>query len=127
MPDRHVYEYSVIRLVPKVEREEFLNIGVIVFCKRKKYLAVKYHLDSDRLALFSDATDLEEIAAYLQTWDLIAKGQASGGSIAQLDQANRFRWLTNKRSTIIQPSPVHVGRCGKPEEVLERLFTKYVG
>ena len=127
MPDKHVYEYSVIRLVPRVEREEFLNIGVIVFCKRKKYLAVKYHLDQERLALFSDALDFTEIESYLQTWDLVAKGQASGGPIAQLDQANRFRWLTNKRSTIIQPSPVHVGRCGEPDEVLERLFTEYVG
>ncbi|MBR9920683.1 MAG: DUF3037 domain-containing protein [Bacteroidetes bacterium] len=126
MPDRHVYEYAIIRLVPKVEREEFLNVGVIVFCKRKKYLRVKFYLDEARILAFSDELDLEEVQAYLKTWEYIANGQKEGGKIAQLDQPNRFRWLTNSRSTIIQPSKVHVGLCEAPEEVLEKLFSKYV-
>lgn len=127
MPVKHIYEYSVIRLVPKVEREEFLNVGVIVFCKRQRYLAVKYELDVERLALISNELELEEVASYLNTWALVAQGVPEGGPIAQLDQANRFRWLTANRSTIIQSSPVHVGRCTDAEKVLERLFKEYVG
>ena len=126
MHDKQVYEYAVIRLVPRVEREEFLNVGVIVFCKRKDFLAVKYHLDEARIHAFSEEIDLEEVAAYLNTWDLIAQGVPEGGKIAELDTANRFRWLTNTRSTIIQPSKAHVGRCEHPGGVLEDLFQKYV-
>ena len=92
----------------------------------KDFLAVKYHLDEARIHAFSEEIDLEEVAAYLNTWDLIAQGVPEGGKIAELDTANRFRWLTNTRSTIIQPSKAHVGRCEHPGGVLEDLFQKYV-
>lgn len=128
MPDKEVYEYAVIRLVPRVEREEFINVGVIVFCKKKNFLEVRYHLDSNRINSFIGdlELDLEEVAAYLHTWELIASAHADGGQIAQLDPPNRFRWLTNARSTIIQSSKVHVGRCSDPAKILDQLFAEYV-
>ena len=126
MSGKQVYEYVIIRLVPKVEREEFLNIGVIVFCKRKRYLGIKYHIDEKRLALFNEAFDIEILNQYLHTWTLITEGNPEGGRIASFDQPERFRWLAAPRSTIIQSSPIHVGICETPEDVLEALFEKYV-
>ncbi len=126
MPEKLVYEYASIRFVPKVERGEFLNIGVILFCKRKKYLCLKYHIDEDRIRAFSKEVDLEEITQYLAGWDLICKGNPKGGKIAQMDMAYRFRWITAPKSTIIQCSEVHPGLCVDPETELEGLFRKYV-
>lgn len=126
MQGSEVFEYAFIRFVPKVEREEFINVGVILYSKRKKYLGVKYHLDKDRLLAFSKDADLEEFSNYLKSWDLICQGKKEGGKIAQLDLAGRFRWLTASRSTIIQHSKVHIGKSKNPELVLEDLFEKYV-
>lgn len=127
MQEKQVYEYAFLRFVPKVERGEFLNVGVILFCKRKHFLEVKYHLDESRLRALSPEVDLEALAAYLQAWDLVCQGEVEGGAIAQLEPASRFRWLTATRSTIIQSSKVHPGLCAHPEQVLEDLFEKYVG
>lgn len=126
MPDKQVYEYALIRFVPRVEREEFLNVGAIVFSKRKKYLGVRISVDEDRLSACFQDTDLEELKNYLHVWTLICEGNPDGGPIAQLDQASRFRWLTAVRSTIIQSSKVHPGMCEDPKAVLEDLFQKYV-
>lgn len=126
MQEKQVYEYAFIRFVPKVERGEFLNVGVIVFCKRKNFLKMKYHLDAKRLGAFSEETDMEELAHYLDAWDAICQGSHDGEYIARLDPASRFRWLTATRSTIIQSSTVHPGLCTDPEAVLNDLFTKYV-
>ena len=126
MQGSEVFEYAFIRFVPKVEREEFINVGVILYSKRKKYLGVKYHLDKDRILAFSKDVDLEELSNYLKSWDLICQGEKLGGKIAQLDLAGRFRWLTASRSTIIQHSKVHTGICKNPELILEDLFKKYV-
>lgn len=126
MPGSEVFEYAFIRFVPKVERDEFINVGVILYSKRKKYLGVKYHLDQARLSAFSKDTDLEEFSNYLKSWDLICEGNEKGGKIAQLDLAGRFRWLTAARSTIIQHSKVHTGICENPALMLQDLFEKYV-
>lgn len=126
MQGSEVFEYAFIRFVPKVEREEFVNVGVILFSKKKKYLGVKYHLDRDRLSAFSKDADLEEFSNYLKSWDLICQGDERGGKIAQLELAGRFRWLTASRSTIIQHSKVHGGISENPELMLEDLFEKYV-
>ncbi len=126
MQEKLVYEYASIRYVPCVERGEFLNIGVIVFCKRKKYLNMQYQLDENRLKSFSGEIDLEELEAYLRSWTFICQGQPEGGAIAQLDPAYRFRWITAPKSTILQCSPVHPGICEEPGEVLQGLFRKYV-
>ncbi|MFT5168354.1 MAG: hypothetical protein ACI8P3_003596 [Saprospiraceae bacterium] len=126
MQGKEVFEYAFIRFVPKVEREEFMNVGVILFCKRKKYLDVKYHIDETRLSAFSRDIDFDELRSYLKSWELICQGSPKGGSIAQLDLPARFRWLTASRSTIIQHSNVHTGLCENPELVLNDLFEKYV-
>jgi len=126
MPDRVTYEYAVIRFVPKVEREEFLNVGVILFSKRKKYLAMKYKVDETRIRAFSADADIQSLNDYLKAWDLICQGAPHGGDIGKLELASRFRWLTASRSTIIQSSKIHPGRCHDPQKVMEDLFKRYV-
>lgn len=126
MQDRVTYEFAIIRLVPKVEREEFLNVGVILFSKRKKYLGIKYKVDEKRIKAFSNEVDTEMINKYLEAWELICKGGKHGGKIGTFEIAYRFRWLIAARSTIIQSSKVHPGLCHDPEKVLEDLFEKYV-
>ena len=126
MQGMETFEYAIIRYVPRVERGEFINVGVIVFSKRKKYLQVKYKLDEDRITSFYDEAELSELANYLNTWVLISTGDAEGGPIAKFDLPYRFRWLTAARSTIIQSSSVHSGLTDNPEKMLEDLFIKYV-
>lgn len=126
MQGNQVFEYAFIRFVPKVEREEFINVGAILFSRRKKFLDVKIHLDAERLKAFSKDVDLEDLENYLKSWVLICQGSPEGGKIAALDMASRFRWLTASRSTIIQHSQVHTGVCDNPELMLNRLFEKYV-
>jgi len=126
MSEKQVYEYAFIRYVPRVEREEFLNVGVIVFCKAQRFLQMKYQIDANRLQAFSAGTDLTELEQYLEAWDAICQGKAQDQPIAQLDPASRFRWLTATRSTIIQCSRVHPGLCTDPAAVLDDLFSKYV-
>jgi len=128
MPDSFTYEYAVIRIVPRVERDEFLNLGVILFCKRKRYLDVRYQLDAERLeAAFPGAIDLELLQKQLEAWKMVIDGDRKGGPIAQLALPERFRWLTAARSSILQCSPVHPGLCDAPEQVLFRLVKQYVG
>ncbi|MGB3546310.1 MAG: DUF3037 domain-containing protein [Saprospiraceae bacterium] len=127
MPDNVTYEFAVIRVVPRVEREEFLNVGVIVYCKHKKYLALRYHLDESRLACFSGAAEPALLADYLRAWEQVCAGAPAGGRIGALEQHVRFRWLTAARSTIIQSSPTHPGLCDDPAGELERLFGFFVG
>lgn len=126
MQDKVTYEYAVIRLVPKVEREEFLNIGVILFSKRKKYLGIRYKVDKNRIESFSESTDIELIKKYIHAWELICQGEPHGGAIGKFELSSRFRWLTASRSTIIQSSKTHPGLCHNPEEILEELFQRYV-
>ena len=126
MQDQHLFEYAVIRVVPRVEREEFLNIGVIVYCSRLKYLELIYTLDTDRLLAFYPKLDIAELAQHLQAFEAITKGSKDGGPIAQLDLANRFRWLTATRSTILQSSKVHPGFCGDPAAALQRMHASLV-
>lgn len=126
MSDKVSYEYAIIRVVPKVEREEFINVGVILYSKKKKFLDLKYQIEADRLKAFAPDLDLTLIRSYLKAWDLICQGGKSGGPIGQLEIQVRFRWLTANRSTIIQSSAVHPGLCDQPEQVLEQLFAEYV-
>lgn len=126
MQNKVTYEFAIIRLVPKVEREEFLNVGVIVFSKRKKYLGIKYILDEKRVNAFSNQVDIEMISKYLDAWKLVCQGAPSAGYIGSLDMAYRFRWLTAAKSSIIQSSKPHPGLCAEPEEILESIFEKFV-
>jgi len=127
MPAHPVFEYAIIRVVPKVEREEFLNVGIILFCKELKFLDMKFELDQSRLQAISPGAEFEEIMNNLTSYEKIAKGNLNAGTIAQLDPALRFRWLTATRSTQIQSSKVHPGLCsGNPTETLKRLLEQMV-
>ena len=126
MPDKHTFEFAIIRVVPKVEREEFMNVGVLVFCKRKKYLGIKYSVNEKRLTAFSEDLDIELINQYLKAWELICEGGTSGGPIGELEVSDRFRWLSASKSTIIQCSKTHPGISANPEDVLDDAFKRYV-
>lgn len=122
MPDKHLYEYSVIRVVPRVEREEFCNVGIVLFCKREKYLKVLYHLNKDKLAMFSEELDIDQLSCNLESFEKICRGDKNGGPIAQLDIPSRFRWLTAVRSSVIQTSRPHPGMSPDLDKTLQRLF-----
>lgn len=126
MMQPQVYEYAVIRVVPKVEREEFLNVGVILFCKHLNYIGIRYHIDADRLTAFAPGIDIIQIESNLASFEKIARGAEDGGPIAKEDIASRFRWLTAVRSSIIQTSRPHPGMCNEPEKALEKLFGEMV-
>lgn len=126
MQENYLYEYAVIRIVPRVEREEFLNVGVILYCPKKGFLKVRYQLDEARLKAFSCNLEVEELEEYLQTLERICIGGKNGGPIGVLPIASRFRWLTATRSTIIQTSKIHPGFCIEPVETLNRLYQQLV-
>ena len=127
MQDKVTCEYAVIRLVPKVEREEFMNVGVILYSKSKRFLAMKYSIDAKKLAAFNCDFDSEFYSTYLQSWEQVCRGNPKGGRIEQLEQADRFRWLAACRSTMLQCSKTHPGLTNNPQETLDQLFELYVG
>lgn len=126
MQDKATYEYAIIRIVPKVEREEFFNVGVLLFSKRKRFLGVKYKIDKKKLEAFSEDLDITMLNAHLQAWEDICKGSPKGGCIGNFEVSDRFRWLAASRSTIIQSSKTHSGLCTDPEKELEFLFNAFV-
>jgi hypothetical protein len=126
MQGKHLFEYAIIRIVPRVEREEFLNVGIILYCKDKKFLVTKYTINKERISVLCAEVDCHEVEEHLQSFEKIAKGEKAGGSIAALDLPSRFRWLTATRSTIIQTSKVHPGFTENPEATLEKLFNQLV-
>lgn len=126
MQDKVTFEYAIIRLVPKVEREEFFNIGVILFSKRKKYLDIKFHINPEKLKVMAPELELDSLNEYLNAWKLICDGKKSAGKIGELEISDRFRWLAACRSTIIQSSKTHSGLCGNPEQELESIFEEFV-
>jgi len=126
MQQKHLFEYAVIRVVPKVEREEFLNIGLILFCAKQNFLQTKYLLDQKRLLAFSPNLDIEELKDHLCAFERICLGEPAAGPIGKLDIASRFRWLSATRSTILQTSKVHPGFCVDASETLNRLFEQLV-
>ncbi len=126
MQGKHLFEYAIIRIVPRVEREEFLNVGIILYCKDLKFLDTIYSVNKERLNALCAEVDCHEVEEHLQSFLKIAKGEKDGGPIAALDLPSRFRWLTATRSTIIQTSKVHPGFCEDPNETLQELYTKLV-
>jgi len=124
--DNCTFDYAIIRVVPRVEREEFINVGVIVFCAEKAYLAARVEFDRERLQALAPQLDVQQIADYLQTIPLICDGGDGSGPIGQLPQRARFHWLTAPRSTLIQTSAAHCGICCDPQDALELLMTKMV-
>ena len=126
MKEKHLYEYAVIRVVPIVEREEFLNVGIILFSKRAKFIRVYYAVNDAKLLSFSSELDVEQVKLNLQAFEKIAIGTEKCGPIALQDIPSRFRWLTAVRSSAIQTSRPHPGLCEDLEETTRRLFEELV-
>jgi hypothetical protein len=120
------YDYAIVRVVPRVEREEFVNVGAIVFCRVRRYLGARIVLDADRLLALSPELDLETLRRHLDAIPRVCEGAPSAGPIGQLSQAERFHWLTSPRSTVVQTSPVHSGLCSDPAVALEHLVETMV-
>lgn len=126
MQDNHLFEYAVIRIVPRVEREEFINTGVILYCKSLNFLKVKIELNEARLKSFSLETEVSELQKNLNAYQQIAEGDLTAGPIAKLSISERFRWLTAARSTVVQSSKVHPGFCKDTMLALNQLFEQMV-
>ena len=126
MQEKHLYEYAVIRVVPRVEREEFINTGIVIFCKRKKFIKVIYTVNEAKLASLSPELDIHQVSLNLESFEKIARGAKDGGPIAQLEVPERFRWLTAVRSSVIQTSRPHPGLCNDPEAKAKKLFEELV-
>ncbi len=126
MQGKHLFEYAVIRVLPKVEREEFINIGIILFSKRAKYIRMKYKLDVERFNIFSTELDFDLLRETLLSFEKICNGEKDGGSIAHFDIPERFRWLTAVRSSCIQTSRPHSGFAKNLDEEVDKLFEEMV-
>jgi hypothetical protein len=126
MQGKHLFEYAVIRVLPKVEREEFINVGIILFSKRAKYIRMIWKLNAERLSAFSTELDLDLLEVTLQSFEKICNGNKDTGVIAQLDIPERFRWLTAVRSSCIQTSRPHPGFSDNLDLEVEKLFEELV-
>lgn len=120
------YDYAVIRVVPRVEREEFINVGILLSCPVAKFLEARIELADARLLALDPAIDLDTVRRHLATFPAICAGGPGSGPIGLLPQRARFHWLTAKRSSIIQTSPVHLGRCTDAAAAIEHLMTRMV-
>jgi hypothetical protein len=126
MQERQLFEYAVIRFVPCVEREEFINVGVILFCQSQNFLDTRFKLNEEKLKAIAPGVEICEIEDRLSAFSKICSGRKTGGKIGELPLSGRFRWLTATRSTVIQTSSVHPGLCDNAGETLERLFSQLV-
>ena len=126
MPAPSSFDYAILRVVPRVERQEFINAAVIVFCLEKKYLDARVHLDPARLRALWPEADIDLIREHLNAVPRICAGDSTAGPIAGLPQRERFHWLISPRSTIIQPSPVHTGVCDETGGILDRLAKQFL-
>lgn len=127
MPEPHLFEYAVIRAVPRVEREEFVNIGVIIYCPKQKYLQCRFTINEGRLHALAPMLDMDELKGNVAAFEKICRGGKAGGPIGMLDIASRFRWLTATRSTVVQASKVHPGLCTcEADQTLDKLHEQQV-
>ena len=126
MAAEQTYDYAIIRVVPRVERGEAINVGVILSCPALDFLDARIELDPSRLLAIDPSADVEATRAHLEMIPRVCCGGAGAGPIGELPQRSRFHWLVSPRSTIIQLSPVHTGRTSDPEKALERLLETMV-
>ena len=126
MHDKHLYEYAVIRYVPRVEREEFINVGLIMMCKRRRWLRVELWIDERKMAVHDCELTRDELAQQLSAFTLIGEGQREGGSIASLEAEERFRWLTAVKSACVQTSRPHPGSTDNLDATFARLMEELV-
>ena len=126
MRGRSSFEYAVIRVVPHVERGEFINVGVVLYCRARSFLDAHILLDEARLRALAPATDPVEVKRYLEAFQRICRGEPDTGPIGKLTQRERFHWLISPRSTVIQASPAHAGLCSDPVAMLDHLMATVV-
>lgn len=126
MQEDKIYEYAIIRLVPKVEREEFFNIGLVIFSKREKFIRMAFYLCPDKFKLMHSKLDYEDVYQNLEAFKKIADGTKDGGPIASLEIPERFRWLTAVRSSVVQTSRPHPGKSKDLDKTFEKLFEELV-
>jgi hypothetical protein len=127
VPAKSSFDYALVRIVPRVERDEFVNAGVILFCRTRRFLAARVALPHARLALLDPAFDLEEAERHLASIPLVCGGGRRGGPIGELPIDERFLWLVSPRSSVIQTSAVHCGLCDDPQLALDGLFARMTG
>ena len=120
------FDYAVIRVVPLTEREEFFNVGVILYCPQQRFLAARIHVDTQKLEVLAPRLQVEEVQHRLEAIKKICAGDETAGPVGRLSQSARFHWLVAPRSTLIQVSPVHSGLCDEPHAALDRLFREQV-
>jgi hypothetical protein len=126
MPARNPFEYATIRVMPRIERGEFINVGVVLFCRTRRFLAAQIELDRERLTAFAPGIELAPLQEQLEHIPLVCGGGRHAGPIGLLPQHERFRWLVAPRSTIVQSSPVHCGICDDPATALDNLLRAMV-
>lgn len=126
MRGRSSFEYAIIRVVPRVERGEFINVGIVLYCRARSFLDAQVALDEPRLTALAPTADTGEILRYLAAFQRICRGEPDVGPIGRLTQRERFHWLVSPRSTVIQTSPAHAGLCDNPTETLEHLMATVV-
>ncbi len=126
MHDKHLYEYAVLRVVPRVEREEFINIGLLLFCKRQKYLRIEYHLVPEKIKSICSEFDIDQLKENVDSFVKIGNGSKEGGPIATFEVSERFRWLTAIKSSSIQTSRPHSGFSSDLDATFEKLYAELV-
>jgi hypothetical protein len=126
VPAREAFQYLILRVVPRVEREEFLNAGVVLFSRRHGFLAARTALDEARLEALAPGCDLRAVREHLAALERVAAGDPAGGAVAALEPSERFHWLAAPSSTVVQPSPVHTGLTADPAAELEHLLSALV-
>lgn len=126
MPENLLYEYAVVRIVPRVERGEFINTGIILYSRDAGFLKMCYRLDEDKVRTLYSGADIEKLRSLLRAIESVCHGEAMDSEISKLPPAGRFRWLTAQRSTMIQMSPVHPGLTSDPGKKLKQLFNELI-
>lgn len=121
-----LFEYALLRVVPRVEREEFINAGVVLYCREANFLDARIHLDRDRLRALDPTADHDAVRAHLEAVRLVCAGGPEAGAIGLLPPGQRFGWLVAPRSTVVQASPIHTGFAKDPGEALEHLLSTMV-
>lgn len=126
MQEKFVYEYAVIRVVPKVEREEFINVGLILFSKRKRYIRFRYHIPEEKIRCFCSEFDIQQLRENLESFQKICTGAKDAGPVALLETDERFRWITAVKSSSIQSSRPHPGLSQDLDTTFEKLYKELV-
>jgi Protein of unknown function (DUF3037) len=126
VPDAEAFQYALLRAVPSLPRGEAINVGVVLYSPRHRFLEARTTIDPERLHLLDPDLDLDAVRAHLALIEQVAAGNPTAGPIAALDRSERFGWITSPSSTAIQPSPVHTGVCDDPGAMLDRLFASLV-